>query len=108
MSGDPAHQEVLIAALREENAALQEAIEDLPDEIDLYLITHGLHVLGNDVAYDLIHTAADKAAAALPQAPGFAKWAVTAAIDGVIGLVLGALIVPLVKGVQGLRGKPAH
>lgn len=72
------------------------------------IITHGLHLLGVDGPYDLIHAAAHGAGKVLPQIKGVAEWATTAAIDGVIGLVLGALIIPLVKLVQRLRGKPAH
>ena len=60
------------------------------------IIVHGLHDLGFHAPYDAIHHAAESAAHAVPAAPGFVAWLVTAAIDGVIGLALGLLLIPIV------------
>jgi hypothetical protein len=60
------------------------------------IITHGLQVLGFPWIYDQIHHLAVAASHAIPAAPGLTQWAVTAAIDGVIGLALGLLLIPLV------------
>lgn len=65
------------------------------------IIVHGLHELGWHAPYDLIHHAAVAAAQAVPQAPGFVEWAVTAALDGVVGLALGVLLIPLATRVIG-------
>ncbi|SEM84344.1 hypothetical protein SAMN05216227_100390 [Pseudorhodobacter antarcticus] len=60
------------------------------------IITHGLQVLGFPWIYDQIHHLAVAASHSIPAPPGLTQWAVTAAIDGVIGLVLGLLLIPLV------------
>ena len=45
--------------------------------------------------YETIHHVALAAAAAVPAAAGFVAWAVQAAIDGVLGLGLGILLIPI-------------
>ncbi len=59
------------------------------------IVVHGLHELGWNGLYDPIHHAAELAAHALPAAAGFVTWAVTAALDGVFGLALGLLLIPV-------------
>ncbi len=59
------------------------------------IITHGLEVLGWPWIYDQIHHLAEVAAHAVPQAQGFVAWMVTAFFDGVLGLVLGILLIPV-------------
>ena len=59
------------------------------------IIVHGLEELGIHEPGHTIHVLADAAAHALPQFEGFAKWAAKAALDGVFGLVIGLLIIPL-------------
>lgn len=59
------------------------------------IVVHGLHDLGWHPPYDFIHHWAEAAALALPQAAAFADWAVTAALDGVFGLALGLLLIPV-------------
>lgn len=78
------------------------------------IITHGLQVLGWPAIYDQIHHLAEAVAHAVPQAPGFVGWLVTAALDGVLGLVLGMVLIPFATRVIGpvlaaVTGKkPAH
>ncbi len=59
------------------------------------IITHGLDVLGQHEPYATIHHWAVAAAESLPQAAGLVEWAVTAACDGVLGLALGLLLIPV-------------
>ncbi|WP_309668153.1 DUF808 domain-containing protein [Tabrizicola sp.] len=65
------------------------------------IVVHGLDVLGWSWLYDQIHHVALAAAHALPQAAGFVEWAVTAAIDGVFGLILGVILIPVATRVIG-------
>ena len=51
--------------------------------------------------YEAILHLAETAAAALPQAAGFVQWAVAAALDGVVGLALGLVLIPLATRVVG-------
>ncbi|MGB1389472.1 MAG: hypothetical protein ACPG61_11355, partial [Paracoccaceae bacterium] len=54
-----------------------------------------------------IHVLAEAAGQAVPQASGAVTWAVTAALDGVFGLVLGLLTIPLLSRFLG-GDKAAH
>lgn len=65
------------------------------------IITHGLEVLGWPWAYDQIHHMAEAASHAVTTASGFVKWATTAALDGIIGLGLGILLIPVVTKLIG-------
>lgn len=60
------------------------------------ILTHGLDVMGWPAIYDTIHHVAVAVSRALPAAHGFAAWAVTAALDGLIGLIVGAALVAVV------------
>jgi len=60
------------------------------------IVVHGLKDLGWPVAYEWIHHQAVAAAHAAPAAEGFVEWAVTAFFDGILGLVYGLLLIPLV------------
>jgi hypothetical protein len=51
--------------------------------------------------YQTIHHIAEVAADAVPAAPGFVQWAVTAALDAIVGLFLGLLLIPLATRVIG-------
>nr|WP_272874856.1 DUF808 domain-containing protein [Roseomonas marmotae] len=74
------------------------------------IILHGLEEFGVTGPGHLVHDAALGAAGALPALGAATEWFVTAAISGVLGLLLGALVVPLVqlvlaplaRGVQAL------
>ena len=60
------------------------------------IVLHGLEVTHLWAwPYTTIYHAAELAAAAVPMASGFVAWAVQASIDGVIGLGLGLLLIPL-------------
>jgi predicted DNA repair protein MutK len=61
------------------------------------IIMHSLHELGVHAPYETIHHVAEIAAHAVPAAPGLVAWAVTAALDGILGLILGFVLIPLVK-----------
>lgn len=61
------------------------------------IIVHGLHDLGWHLPYDLIKHAAKSASGAAGSAHGFVAWAVTAALDGMVGLVTGFLLLPIVN-----------
>jgi uncharacterized protein len=60
------------------------------------IITHGLEVLGWPWIYDQIHHLAEAAAHAVTSAQGLVQWAVTAGLDGVIGLGIGLALIPVV------------
>ena len=57
------------------------------------IVVHALHEMGWHLPYDLIHGAAVGVAGAVGTAAGFVEWLVTAAIDGVVGIALGAVVV---------------
>jgi uncharacterized protein len=59
------------------------------------IVLHGLGTLGLHGPYDWIHHQAEAAAHAVPQAPGLVEWFVTAALDGVAGLALGLVLIPV-------------
>lgn len=65
------------------------------------IVIHGMDVLGIPEPYGTIRHLAETAAHALPQAAGFVQWAVTAAIDGVLGTALGMLLIPVATRVIG-------
>lgn len=65
------------------------------------IITHGLEALGYPWIYDQIHHLAEDAAHAVPAAPGLIGWLVTATIDGLLGLVLGIVLIPIATRVLG-------
>jgi len=71
------------------------------------IIVHGLHDFHIDEPWHSIHVLAEAAGQAVLQASGAVTWAVTAALDGVFGLVLGLLMIPLLSRFLG-GGKAAH
>ncbi|MCQ0971196.1 DUF808 domain-containing protein [Paracoccus sp. TK19116] len=60
------------------------------------IIVHGLHELGQHQPYEWVHHQAEAAAHALPQVAGLAAWATTAFFDGILGLILGLILIPIV------------
>ncbi|MTH76198.1 DUF808 domain-containing protein [Paracoccus aestuariivivens] len=79
------------------------------------IVVHGLHELGQHQPYEWVHHMAEAAAHALPAAPGLAAWAATAFFDGIFGLVLGFILIPVanhvvspaIGAVKGLFGASA-
>ncbi len=66
------------------------------------IVLHGLEVTHLwPWPYETIHHIAEMAAQALPAAQGFVMWAVQAGIDGVFGLGLGVLLIPVATRVIG-------
>lgn len=64
------------------------------------IVVHGLEVTHLWVwPYNAIHHLADLASLAVPAASGMVAWAVTALFDGIIGVILGMALVPLVTKV---------
>jgi predicted DNA repair protein MutK len=79
------------------------------------IVVHGLHALGWHPVYDFIHHWAEAAAHGVGEAwAGAVGWTVAAAMDGVFGLALGVLLIPLATRVIGpgvaalTGGKSAH
>ena len=64
------------------------------------IIVHSLHEMGWHLPYDAIHAVAD----GLAGASGFLEWFITALLDGILGLALGAGIVVVMTRVRGLFG----
>lgn len=65
------------------------------------IIIHGLHDLGWHLPYDTIHAIAVSVAHASPVYEGAVEWIVTAFLDGVVGLILGFLTIPVATRVIG-------
>lgn len=60
------------------------------------IVIHGLEVTHVwEWPYQTIHHIAEVAAHAVPSAQGLVEWLVTAALDGVFGLILGLLLIPV-------------
>jgi uncharacterized protein len=60
------------------------------------ILVHGLHDLGWHLPYEQIKQAAKLVAEPSGSATGFVTWAVTAGLDGIIGLACGLALIPLV------------
>jgi predicted DNA repair protein MutK len=63
------------------------------------IIIHGLEEYGLTAIGHAVHAAAAAAGAVLPAIHGAVEWVVTAAASGVLGLIVGAAIIPLVTHV---------
>nr|WP_235913827.1 DUF808 domain-containing protein [Pseudoroseomonas coralli] len=61
------------------------------------IILHGLEGFGLSAPGHAVHAAAEAAGQAMPAVAGAAAWITTAAASGVLGLLLGALLIPLVQ-----------
>jgi uncharacterized protein len=77
------------------------------------IVIHGLEVTHVWAwPYEAIHHIAEAAAQAVPVAQGFVEWCVTATLDGIFGLVLGVILIPVATRIIGplvasLTGKKA-
>lgn len=67
------------------------------------IVVHSLKEMGLSAPYDLIHHAAEAAGSSET-----VQWLVTAGLDGILGLVLGAILVPIVGLCLRLLGQEAH
>jgi uncharacterized protein len=66
------------------------------------IVIHGLEVTHLWAwPYETIHHFAETVAHAAPAAQGFVAWLVTAALDGVFGLILGLALIPVATRVIG-------
>lgn len=63
------------------------------------ILLHGMGELGWHAPYDWIHHQAVAAALLVPSAAGIVEWAVTAFFDGVFGLAVGVILLPVVARV---------
>jgi predicted DNA repair protein MutK len=63
------------------------------------IIIHGMHELGLHHPYVEINHLAQVTGQAFPQAAGFATWFMTALCDGILGLIWGLLLIPVVAKV---------
>lgn len=63
------------------------------------ILLHGLAEIGWHGPYDWVHHKAVAAAAFVPQLAGLVEWAVTAFFDGVFGLIIGLLLIPVAEKV---------
>ncbi len=61
------------------------------------ILVHGVDVLGWHMPYETIHYIAKETADAVGVAKGFLEWFVTAFIDGILGLIVGLALIPVVK-----------
>ena len=60
------------------------------------IIVHGLEAYGVHSVGQAINSAAEAAAHALPSAAGPVKWTVMAFLSGIVGLLIGAVSIPIV------------
>ena len=65
------------------------------------IMIHGLADLGWPLLYDTLHEQAERVAHAVGRAEGLVAWAVTAAVDGVLGLVWGLALIPVATWIVG-------
>lgn len=61
------------------------------------IIVHGLDGGPFGAVAHLVHRAGEAAAHALPAIAGLAEWSVTALLSGLVGLVVGAALIPIVE-----------
>ena len=59
------------------------------------IVIHGLHEFGLHWPYEPIKALAESAAYSIGTATGFVKWAVTAFLDGIFGVIWGLLLIPV-------------
>ncbi len=66
------------------------------------ILMHGLEGYGLSAPAHAAHAAAESLGALLPPARGAIEWLVTAAASGLLGLLVGGVLIPVVNGVSGL------
>lgn len=60
------------------------------------IVIHSLHELQFDLLYDWVKSAAYAVSSGIETGQGFVKWLVTAGLDGIFGLILGMILIPVV------------
>ncbi len=65
------------------------------------IIVHGLHEMGWHAPSEMIHSVAVAAGQAIGVYVGAVEWFVTAFLDGIVGVVLGGLMIPVATWVIG-------
>jgi predicted DNA repair protein MutK len=63
------------------------------------IVIHSLHELQFDLLYDWIKDTAYSVSSGFETGKGFIKWLVTAGLDGVFGIILGMILIPIVSKV---------
>lgn len=63
------------------------------------IVLHGLETFGLTAPGHLVHDAASRMAGAVPSLAGVVEWLTTAVLSGLVGLVLGAVAIPVVHSV---------
>lgn len=63
------------------------------------ILLHGLAEMGWHGPYDWVHHQAEAAAHMFAQIAGLVEWAVTAFLDGIFGLIIGLLLIPVAEKV---------
>jgi predicted DNA repair protein MutK len=61
------------------------------------IVLHGLEVYGPPAISHAVEAGAEVAVHALPSAAGVLEWAVVASISGLLGLLIGAVLLPAVE-----------
>ena len=69
------------------------------------IVVHALHQIGWHMPYDTIKGLAKAASGGVDGPVGIVGWAATAFLDGIVGIVLGLLLLPVVGALSGLFGK---
>ncbi|PHQ70876.1 MAG: ABC transporter [Paracoccus sp.] len=78
------------------------------------IVVHGLADLGWHAPYDWIHHMAELAAHAVPRFGGAVAWLTTAFFDGILGLLLGLVLIPVatrvinpaISAIRGVVARP--
>ncbi|AGT09515.1 DUF808 domain-containing protein [Paracoccus aminophilus] len=65
------------------------------------IVIHGLHDLGMHQPYEWITATAARAGATMPVGAGVVEWAVTAFFDGIFGVLLGLVLIPVATKIIG-------
>ena len=71
------------------------------------IIVHGLETFGFPEIAHAVHAAAEAVGHVMPSGAGIVEWLVSAALSGLFGLVLGALLIPLVHALAPLFRRAA-
>ena len=72
------------------------------------IVVHAIREIVWYLPYETIKGIAGAAAQAVPAAAGFVEWTVTAVLDGIVGLALGLLLMPVVALLPGGKDAEAH